>query len=106
MLKVTNSASEELKKVMNSEQAKGKELVITFQGYGWGGPSLGMTLDESIEGLKKLESNGINAYIDNDLAGNLLSIGKINIDFVKPQFGRAGYTITVGEKKDCGGCSC
>ena len=34
MLKVTDSASEELKKVINSEQAKGKELVITFQGYG------------------------------------------------------------------------
>lgn len=65
-----------------------------------------MTLDESIEGLQKLESNGINAYIDNDLAGNLTTMGKINIDFVKPQFGRAGYTITVGEKKDCGDCSC
>jgi len=65
-----------------------------------------MTLDESIEGLQKLESNGINAYIDNNLASSLASMGKINIDFVKPQFGRAGYTITVGEKKDCGNCSC
>lgn len=34
MFEVTDSASEELKKVMDSEQAKGKELVIFFQGYG------------------------------------------------------------------------
>ena len=34
MLSVTDKASEELKKVLNSEKAAGKELVIFFQGYG------------------------------------------------------------------------
>ncbi len=65
-----------------------------------------MTLEESIEGMTKLESNGINAYIDADLRKNLDQLGKINIDFVAPKFGRAGYSITIGEKKDCGDCSC
>ncbi len=34
MLDVTDSASVELKKIMDSEQAKGKELILVFQGYG------------------------------------------------------------------------
>ncbi len=34
MFEVTQKASEELKKVLASDQSKGKELVIFFQGYG------------------------------------------------------------------------
>jgi Fe-S cluster assembly iron-binding protein IscA len=34
MLSVTEKASTELKKVLSSEKATGKELVIFFQGYG------------------------------------------------------------------------
>jgi hypothetical protein len=34
MLAVTNSASTQLSAVLNSDQAKGKHLIIFFQGYG------------------------------------------------------------------------
>jgi len=34
MLQVTPSASQELKKVLESEQAKGKQLIVFFQGFG------------------------------------------------------------------------
>jgi len=34
MLEISDTASSELKKVLDSDQAKGKELIITFQGVG------------------------------------------------------------------------
>jgi|GEM_PF-3512375 len=34
MLAVTDSASEALKEVLKSDQARGKYLIIFFQGYG------------------------------------------------------------------------
>jgi hypothetical protein len=34
MLAVTDSASTQLSAVLNSDQAKGKQLIIFFQGYG------------------------------------------------------------------------
>jgi len=67
-----------------------------------------MALDESTEGLKKLESNGIEAYIDPGLEDALQKqYGNINLDFVvRPEGG--GYTLRVGDPNaDCseGGCS-
>jgi len=65
-----------------------------------------MALDESTDGLEKLSSNGICAYIDPKLLEYLAQIGDINIDFLTNEYGN-GYAVTVGESK-CGqgGCSC
>lgn len=65
-----------------------------------------MALDESTDGLEKMESNGINAFIDPKLNEYIAKIGDIKIDFINNEHG-AGYTIKVGEV-DCskGGCSC
>ncbi|HOP07047.1 MAG TPA: hypothetical protein PLF13_07135 [candidate division Zixibacteria bacterium] len=67
---------------------------------------MGMALDESTENLEKLESNGIEAYIDPKVNEYLKQFGDIKIDHITRPEG-AGYMITVGEpKSDCsGGCS-
>jgi hypothetical protein len=62
---------------------------------------MGITLEESIENLEALESNGMTAYIDSQLKGFLAEHGAVNIDYVKTKFGRNGYTISVGNN----GCS-
>jgi len=65
-----------------------------------------MALDESTEGLKKLESNGIEAYIDPGLEDALQKqFGDISIDFMVRPDG-SGYSIRAGEPSDCssGGC--
>ena len=105
MLVVTDKASEELKKVLTSEMALNKYLILYFQGAGWSGPSLGMALDESTENMEKLESNGVTAYIDRALNEHLAGTGDINIDFIQMENGPSGYQIVVGEKK-CGDGSC
>lgn len=107
MLKVTDTAKTELEKVLASEMAKDKWLVLFYQGAGWSGPVLGMTLVESTDGLVRLESNGLSAYIEPGLNDHLERLGDINIDFITNAMG-SGYTIVVGEKADCAskGCSC
>jgi Fe-S cluster assembly iron-binding protein IscA len=65
-----------------------------------------MALDESTEGLDKIESNGICAYIDPRLNEYISQIGDIKIDYITNETG-SGYTIRVGEVTcDKGGCSC
>ena len=70
-----------------------------------------MTLAESTDGLVRLESNGLSAYIEPGLNDHLERLGDINIDFVNNAMG-SGYTITIGEPGECssdcgsGSCSC
>jgi Fe-S cluster assembly iron-binding protein IscA len=68
---------------------------------------LGLALDESVEGLEKLEANGVAAYIDPGLKEFLVQYGEINIDYVKRQMG-GGYVVSAGKPGgNCGsGCSC
>ena len=58
-----------------------------------------MTLDESIDGLTKLNSSEIDFYVEPSLVEFLSDRGSINVDFVTHE-GRAGFTVSVG-----GGCA-
>ena len=103
MLSVTDTASSELKKAIESSSKKGS-LIIFFQGMGWSGPALGMALDEPTNEMEKLESNGIEAYIEKRLKDFLIQYGSINIDFVNHPTG-SGFTIKAGDgNPDCGSC--
>ncbi len=64
-----------------------------------------MALDESTDGLVKLESNGVTAWIEPKLKEAVGQLGDISIDFVEREFGPSGYSIHVGSCGDCGeGC--
>ncbi len=66
-----------------------------------------MALDESIDGLEKLESNGISAYVDAGLLKLLKNLGSITIDYITTPYGTSGYSVTVGDKNcSSGDCSC
>lgn len=109
MLQISESASTEIKKVLDSEQGNGKNLIVTFQGVGWSGPNLGLALDESTENLEKMEANGIKAYADPNLLKFIANYGDINIDFVNHEFGQGGFMIRLSNAGECGsdkgGCS-
>lgn len=66
-----------------------------------------MALDESIENLDKIESNGVTAYIDPNLLAALEQFGRINVDYVRRPDGSGGYMIRAGQPGDCSsdGCS-
>ena len=66
---------------------------------------MGMALDESTEGLVKLESNGISAYIDRDLLRSIEQRGNIHVDYGADRFGMTGFSIAIKknpfDKSDC-----
>ncbi|MBD3234895.1 MAG: hypothetical protein GF315_14320 [candidate division Zixibacteria bacterium] len=64
---------------------------------------MGMALDESKEGLKELESNGITAYIDPVLYEQVKPAGDIKIEYVDDPLRGKGFQINIGNS---GGCSC
>lgn len=110
MFTVSDSARNEIKKVLASKASSDGHLVIYFQGQGCAGPSLGMALDGNNDGLETIESNGITAYIDPRLNEYLAEHGGIDIDYqVHEESGGAGYLIQTGKQasgESCGGCSC
>lgn len=65
-----------------------------------------MALDESTDGLEKLESNGVEAWIDPRLKEAISQLGEISIDYIERDWGPSGYSISVGTCGDCssGGC--
>lgn len=70
---------------------------------------MGMTLEESVDGLERIENNDIVAHVDSTLSDMLNGTGRRNIDYVD-QSGRRGYTVTMGDgcpPNSCssGGCS-
>lgn len=65
-----------------------------------------MALEESVDGLEKLESNGITAYIDPALKEFASGRGTINIDYVSYPGGRGGYMVTLGDQQGCSSGNC
>lgn len=65
---------------------------------------MGLALEESIEGLKKLESNSIEAFLDENLIEFLNQNGRVTIDYSQYPYGGGGYRITVGEEGCGSGC--
>jgi len=69
-----------------------------------------MALDESIEGLQELKSNGITAFMDPRLGEFLEKNGGAKVDFITNPTGQSGYSIKVGNMScgdnegGCGGC--
>lgn len=60
---------------------------------------MGMTLEESVEGLLKLESNGVEAYIDSGLNTWIEQRGNIYVDFVS-EAGNVGFTVAIKRSAD------
>ena len=63
-----------------------------------------MALEESIDGMEKLESNGITAWVDAKLKSFLIELGKITVDYRKDPVGGGGYVLTTGDGGCSGGC--
>jgi hypothetical protein len=63
-----------------------------------------MALDESVDGLEELMSNGITAYIDGSVKEFVEQQGGLHIDFVDRGIAGGGYTVTVGQPGQSSGC--
>lgn len=92
MLTITDEARTELKSIL--EQNDGKSLRVTMAGFGWGGPSLGLTLDESTDEDKVVTVNEVEVLLDAQV-----------VRFADDQvihYVQDGFTITSKEGSGCG----
>lgn len=77
MIKVTEQAAEKLKKMFAEQKNPNKNMVrINFGGFGWGGPKIGLTLDEfknendkivELQGIKVIYMDTLENYISNSV---------------------------------------
>ena len=99
LLEITDAARDKIKEVL-SENA-GKYLRITIEA-GWGGPRLGLALDELKENEETIQVNSIDLLMSDDVKpyadGNTL-------DYIQSPEGE-GFVIGKPGQTGCEGCSC
>ena len=87
MLNITNTARDEFKELM--KEHAGKFIRVVVQGFGWGGPSLGLALEESKNEGQLYTINEIELMID----PSVLPHTKGNqIDYINNDYGQ-GFSI-------------
>ena len=87
MIEITNKAKEEILKLM--EKNPGTSLRLFMEGFGWGGPRYGLSLDETKEEDEVRVVNGINVALGPEEQGYLTPT---KIDFRKSFWGK-GLTV-------------
>lgn len=94
---LTTKAVEELTKVIESKKTE-KPLRIYIAGYGWGGPSFGLALDEQKEGDSEVKVGNFRFLVEEGLEENY---GKFTVDY-SDNWIRRGFTVT--PDRASGGC--
>ena len=100
MLMITDTARDKFKELM--KEHTGKFLRVVFEGFGWGGPSLGLTLDESKNEKQLYTINEIDLLIDENV---LPHAKESQIDYISNSYGE-GFSIAAAAGNSCAsGCS-
>ncbi len=94
MLNITDSARDKFKELMKNYPDKC--LRVVFEGFGWGGPNLGLALDEpKKDEIKTI--NGIDIMIEDKI---LNYIGETKIDYISNENGE-GFAIIPASGGSC-----
>ena len=94
MLTITETAREQFEQLLQENPEK--FLRVVFEGFGWGGPSLGLVLDELKDEKETVAVNGIDLMI----AENVVSFTEGHeIDYIKNDYAQ-GFSIA----PTTGGC--
>ncbi len=88
IIDLTKRAAEELKKVLETKKTD-KPLRIYIAGYGWGGPTFGIALDEHKEGDIEIKVDDFVFLADSILEENYQ---KFTIDY-NDSWIRKGFTV-------------
>ena len=87
-INLTNKAKEELIKIRKEKQTD-KPLRIYIAGYGWGGPSFGIALDEHKDGDLVTQIDDLTFLLEKDFAE---SFDIFTVDY-NDGFLRKGFTV-------------
>ena len=88
LIKITEKAKEQLLAV-KEEKGNDKPLRVYIAGYGWGGPSFGLALDEQKDEDLELEVDGLKFVYEKELDE---AFEYFTIDYTDSGF-RKGFTV-------------
>jgi len=88
-IEVTNEAKNEISKVLSNEKNAGKLLRIYIAGYGWGGPSFGLALDEAKDEDIEVKVDDHNFIVEDIITE---SFDAFTVDF-SDNWLRRGFTV-------------
>ncbi len=97
IIDLTTKATEELTKIVENKNTE-KPLRMFIAGYGWGGPSFGLALDERKEGDVETRVNDFTFVLEEGLEE---SFGKFTVDY-SDNWLRRGFTVI--PDRAAGGC--
>lgn len=89
--------TEEAKKEILKQNPENKNVRIYVSGIGWGGPKLGLSLEEAKGTDEAKEVEGLQFIVDDTLRGQNQDV---IVDFAKSWFGKQ-FIVSL---KDSGGC--
>lgn len=93
---VTDSAKESLAKAMQDSEFKKPALRVMFSGFGWGGPRLGLALDELEDAADQIvRNNEIDILVDERVQGFIADGASLTVDYRETPYG-AGFVIDGG----------
>lgn len=96
---ITKRALEELNKIMAKKDSIGKAVRLYMAGFGWGGPSIGIALDEQKDSDETVEVDNIKFIVEKDISKSYGN--KFDIDYVNDWL-RRGFHVTLGGRSS--GC--
>ncbi len=91
MLSISKHAVEKLKET--PEDTK-KGFRVFISGLGWGGPRLGLALDERKKGDEQIVAEGFSFIMDSEVAEIIRSYGPLFVDY-KNSFFTKGFQLTL-----------
>lgn len=96
-INVTENGSKELRKVLEGKDTNNKGLRLYIAGFGWGGPTFGLALDEQKDNDIIEEVDGFKFIADKDVTSQY---NKFTVDFVKDWL-RKGFRIYADNASSC-----
>lgn len=97
-VEITQVAQEKLKEIMEEKGAASQSVRIYIAGFGWGGPSFGLALDEQKENDEVDTAGDIKFVVDNDVASQF---NHFNIDYLNDWLRRGFYITANGAHSSC-----
>ena len=94
-ISINEATIDALRKSMDDKKKDAARIVI--KGFGWGGPTLGLVLDEQKENDDAIESNGIKFVADKEFSFMLTDI---KVNFKKGLFG-SSFSVSTGSGSGC-----
>ena len=90
---ITDSAQEKILAIMAEAEYKKPALRIVFAGIGWGGPRLGLALDELENSSDQIvESDDIKILVDERVSDFLETIPALTVNYIETKYG-AGFVF-------------